>query len=59
MAVADRYFGNPRQNGSHLFYKTPWQGEPLVNIQPIRGMAKTYQVRQVLKAIDKLEELDG
>ena len=57
--VCDRYFGKPRQYGSHLFYKTPWQGEPLVNIQPIRGMAKAYQVRQVLKAIDKLEELDG
>lgn len=57
--VCDRYFGKPRQHGSHLFYKTPWQGEPLVNIQPIRGMAKAYQVRQVLKAIDKLEELDG
>ena len=57
--VCDRYFGKPRQNGSHLFYKTPWQGETLVNIQPIRGMAKAYQVRQVLKAIDTLEELDG
>ena len=57
--VCEQYFGEPRQSGSHLFYKTPWQGEPLVNIQPIRGMAKPYQVRQVLKAIDKLEESDG
>ncbi|MDE0142869.1 MAG: hypothetical protein OXI80_15205 [Caldilineaceae bacterium] len=54
--VCDRYFGHPRQRGSHLFYRTPWQGEPLVNIQRIKGMAKPYQVRQVLKAIDKLVE---
>ena len=57
--VCEQYFGEPRQSGSHLFYKTPWQGEPLVNIQPIRGMAKPYQVRQVLKAIDMMEESDG
>jgi len=54
--VCDRYFGQPRQRGSHLFYRTPWQGEPLVNIQRIRGMAKPYQVRQALKAIDRLME---
>ena len=40
--VCDRYFGEPRQSGSHLFYKTPWQGKLLVNIQPIREMAKAY-----------------
>ena len=54
--VCDDYFGPPRARGSHLFYKTPWQGEPLVNIQSVRGMAKPYQVRQVIKAIDILEE---
>jgi len=37
----------------------PWQGRPLVNIQPVRGTAKPYQVRQALKAIDKLEEMYG
>lgn len=54
--LCDRYFGQPRQRGSHLFYRVPWGGEPLVNIQPVRGMAKPYQVRQVLKAIDRLKE---
>ena len=54
--VCDHYFGQPRVKGSHLLYKVPWQGEPLVNIQPVRGMAKPYQVRQVIKAIDNLEE---
>ena len=54
--VCDRYFGQPRQSGSHLFYRTPWQGEPLVNIQRVKGMARPCQVRQALKAIDKLVE---
>ncbi len=57
--ICDRYFGVPRQSGSHLVYQTPWPDEPVVNIQSKRGMAKAYQVRQVLKAIDKLEEMHG
>ncbi|MXY80403.1 MAG: toxin HicA [Chloroflexi bacterium] len=57
--VCDYYFGEPRQRGSHLFYRMPWEGKPLVNIQPMRGRAKEYQVRQVLKAIEKLEEVNG
>ena len=56
--VRTRYFGEPRRHGSHLVYRTPWQGEPRVNIQPQRGMAKPYQVRQVLRAIGRLEELE-
>jgi len=54
--VCDFYFGAPRQaGGSHRIYKTPWQGDPRVNIQDDHGMAKLYQVRQVLKAIERLE----
>ena len=54
--VCDAYFGEPRQRGtSHRVYRTPWLGDPRVNIQDAKGMAKAYQVRQVLKAIDKLE----
>jgi hypothetical protein len=30
-------------------------GDPRINIQDEKGKAKTYQVRQVLLAIDKLE----
>ncbi len=53
--VCDRYFGSARQRGtSHRVYRTPWQGNPRVNIQNDRGKAKVYQVRQVLKAIEKL-----
>ena len=31
-------------------------GRPRVNIQNKRGMAKAYQVRQVVKAIERLTE---
>ena len=51
-------FGQPRQDGSsHAVFKTPWPGDPRVNIQNTKGKAKAYQVRQVLLAIDKLEGL--
>ena len=58
--VCDEYFGKPRQSGtSHRIYKTPWPGDPRVNIQNDRSKAKPYQVRQVLLAIDRLEKADG
>jgi hypothetical protein len=33
----------------------PWQGDPRVNIQNDRGRAKAWQVRQVLKALERFE----
>jgi hypothetical protein len=57
--VCEYYFGEARQTGSsHRIYKTPWIGDPRVNIQNDKGMAKAYQVRQVLRAIERLEEED-
>ncbi len=54
--LCDAYFGEPRQKGtSHRIYWTPWPGDPRVNIQDARGKAKPYQVRQVVRAIEKLE----
>jgi hypothetical protein len=54
--VCDHYFGHARQtSGSHRVYKTPWIGDPRVNIQNGKGYAKAYQVKQVLKAIERLE----
>jgi len=54
--VCDYYFGNARQKGSsHRIYKTPWLGDPRVNIQNNKGKAKAYQVKQVLMAIERLE----
>ena len=54
--VCEQYFGKPRQAGTnHAIFKTPWTGDPRINIQDDKGKAKVYQVRQVLLAIDKLE----
>jgi len=58
--VCDHYFGQPRSRGtSHRVYRTPWQGDPRVNIQNAKGKAKPYQVRQVLWAIERFEKEDG
>ncbi|MGI8793484.1 MAG: toxin HicA [Acidimicrobiales bacterium] len=58
--ACSHFFGDPRQSGtSHAVFKTPWAGDPRVNIQMSKGGgAKPYQVRQVLKAIEKLKEQD-
>ena len=54
--VCDHFFREPRQSGSsHRIYKTPWQGDPRINIQNQKGKAKAYQVKQVLLAIERLE----
>lgn len=54
--VCEQHVGKPRQAGtSHAIFKTPWSGDPRINIQDDKGKAKVYQVRQVLLAIDKLE----
>jgi hypothetical protein len=54
--VCDHYFGTPRQRGtSHRIYRMPWQGDPRVNIQNDKGIAKAYQVKQVIKAIERLQ----
>jgi hypothetical protein len=58
--VCEHYFGKPRSRGtSHRIYRTPWQGDPRVNIQGSKGRAKAYQVRQVLWAIERLGRNDG
>lgn len=54
--VCDHYFGDARQKStSHRIYKTPWKGNPRVNIQNDKGKSKAYQVKQVLSAIGKLK----
>jgi len=56
--VCQECFGKPRQDGtSHAIFKTPWAGDPRINIQDDKGKAKPYQVRQVLLAIQKLEDM--
>jgi len=58
--VCVRYFDIPRQSGgSHAVFRTPWAGNPRVNIQRQKnGGAVKYQVRQVLEAIDRLDRME-
>lgn len=57
LRVCTHYFGAPRMTGgSHAVFKTPRKGDPRINIQQKKGMAKPYQVKQVLKALQKLED---
>jgi len=58
--VCEKYFGEARQKGSsHVIFKTPWAGDPRINIQNAQGKAKAYQVKQVLLAIKKLKRVTG
>ena len=57
---ANFFFGKPRQSASsHRIYKTPWQGDPRINIQNHKRKAKVYQVKQALLTIEKLEVSRG
>lgn len=58
LLLCRKYFGEPRIRGSHHIFKTPWKGEPRINIQKDGKMAKPYQVRLLKKAIEKLEKND-
>lgn len=59
--VCEEHFGEPRQtSGSHAVFKTPWRGDPRVNIQQGKsGKAKAYQVQQVVAAIERLNDSRG
>jgi len=54
--ICKKYFGKPRIRGSHYIFKTPWKGDPRINIQKDGKMAKPYQVKLIKKAIERLEE---
>ena len=53
------YFGEPRVKGSHHIFKMPWRGDPRINLQKDGKDAKPYQVRDVIKAIERLLEEGG
>lgn len=58
VAICEDFFGEYRISGSHHIFKTPWQGDPRINLQKVKGNnAKPYQVRQVLRALRKLKGL--
>lgn len=59
VANCEKFFGEYRVSGSHHIFKTPWQGDPRINLQKGKDKnAKPYQVRQVLNALRKLKELE-
>jgi len=55
LKICVKYFENPGIKGSHHIFKTSWKGDPRINIQKEGKMAKSYQVKLVLKALEKLE----
>lgn len=56
LKICEKFFGEPRINGSHHVFKTPWSGNPRINIQKDGPKAKNYQVKQVREALEKLKE---
>ena len=59
--VCQENFGNARFKGSHHIFKTPWPGDPRINLQQDKkdkGKAKPYQVKQVIAALRKLHEME-
>jgi len=58
LTICENIFGEYRISGSHHIFKTPWQGDPRINLQKLKGnLAKPYQVRQVLQSLRKLKEV--
>ena len=53
--LCKRYFGKPiRTRGSHVMFQLPWEDDPLLNIQPRGKEAKPEQVKQAIRAIERL-----
>jgi hypothetical protein len=57
LKICSEHFGEPRVKGSHHIFKTPWPGDPRLNLQSDKGKAKPYQVEQVIAALRKLNEI--
>lgn len=59
VTICGKYFIGRPGKGSHLIFKTPWPGDPRINLQRVKGSgeAKQYQVRQVLAALRKLQSM--
>ena len=51
--VARFFFGPPRIHGSHHVFRTPWPGDPRVNIQDRSGFVAPYQIEQLLAAVER------
>ena len=52
-------FALARSSGSHYIYSRPGIPE-VINLQDVKGQAKPYQIRQLLKLIERYNlELEG
>jgi hypothetical protein len=52
VTICEAFYGKARIRGSHYICKTPWPGDPRINIQEAGGgKAHPYQVRQVIQAL--------
>lgn len=56
--ICETAFGEGRSSGSHHIFKTPWVGDPRINLQRVGKKAKPYQVKQVVAALRKLRSMD-
>jgi hypothetical protein len=59
ITICTTFFGAPRVEGRHHIFKTPWPADPRINLQLGKGKAKPYQVRQVVKALQRLKDVGG
>lgn len=59
LKICTELFGECRVKGSHHVFKTPWRGDPRINLQEDGRKSKPYQVRQVVQAIRRLMENKG
>ena len=57
LRICEEFFGESRINGSHHYFKTPWAGNPRINIQSDKGKAAVYQVKQVIAALKTLQSM--
>jgi hypothetical protein len=53
--ICQEHFGCERVRGSHHIFKTPWAGDPRINLQKDGSKAKPYQVDQVIAALERLK----
>src|ERR1044072_6774844 len=53
--LCQEHFGCERIRGSHHIFKTPWPGDPRIDLQRDGSKAKPYQVDQVIAALERLK----
>lgn len=57
LKICEDVFGGSRISGGHHIFKTPWPGDPRINLQKAGNMAKPYQVKQVIESLKKFRSV--